>query len=162
MSMKRKIPVEGTKSTTASLKSELSLRSNPNEIRKVEEFLLEMNKKIHLNESSFHRLLVAATEAVTNAIVHGNKLDRRKRVKISYESREDFVRVTVEDRGRGFDPRQVPDPLKKENLLKESGRGVFLMRSMMDKIEFRLNERGTTIVMIFKLKKKRIARKKER
>lgn len=162
MSMKRKIPVEGTKFPPPLIESEMSLRSNPKEIRKVEEFLLEMNSKIHLNESSFHRLLVATTEAVNNAIVHGNKLDRRKRVKVSCEWRERFVRVKVEDRGGGFNPRQVPDPLKKENLLKESGRGVFLMRSMMDAVEFRLNEHGTTIVLTLRVRKKRGSRKKKR
>ena len=94
-------------------------------------------------------MLVSLTEAVTNAIVHGNNGDVSKSVKIQLEKSGDNFIIRVSDEGRGFDPNTLPDPTKGENLFKTGGRGVFLMQKLSDTVRFHNN--GSTVEMFFKL-----------
>jgi serine/threonine-protein kinase RsbW len=112
----------------------LTLRSNPRQIMRVEPFLKKIGHGVHLDEIQLHKLMVSLTEAVNNAIIHGNKLQADKRVKVRCEIMPGWLVLTVADEGKGFDPGQIGNPLRKKNLLKESGRGVFLMRTLMDKV----------------------------
>ena len=91
---------------------------------------------------------MALREAVTNAMVHGNHEDESKSVEVIFNCHDNELEIEVRDQGEGFDPANVPDPTKAENLLKTSGRGIFLMRTFMDEIEW-LNrpEGGTTVRM---------------
>lgn len=89
---------------------------------------------------------LALEEAFLNAIQHGNKMDLGKEVKIDYSVRADRVEVSVTDEGDGFAPELVPDPRYGENLYKLQGRGLLLMRSYMDVVEF--NERGNSVHMV--------------
>jgi serine/threonine-protein kinase RsbW len=127
--------------------------SDPKEIGRVESFLKEVNKVAKLDDGTFYRLLVASTEAVNNGIVHGNKLDVSKRVCITCTLKPGALLVKVQDEGGGFDADNLPDPLAEENLLKESGRGIFLMRSMMDKVEFKHDRHGTVVLMTINLRR---------
>jgi serine/threonine-protein kinase RsbW len=86
---------------------------------------------------SSQAIQMALHEALVNAIVHGNDEDETRRVNVELAARADGVAVRVRDEGRGFDPTRVPDPLTPEGLCKPSGRGVFLMRMLMDKVAFR-------------------------
>ena len=96
-------------------------------------------------ESRYHDLLVVLTEAVNNAIVHGNAGDPTKEVSIVVSVHATEIVATVRDMGSGFDPDQVPDPRLPENLLKEGGRGVFLIRQLADDVEYSVDDDGTNV-----------------
>lgn len=127
-------------------------KSDPKEIRKVEPFLNQINEAANLDDGSFYRLLVAGTEAVNNAILHGNRGDVRKTVHVVCVLSKDSLVFRVRDEGRGFKPEEVPDPLDEKNLLKTSGRGIFLMRSLMDKVNFAMTAEGAEVELIIDLK----------
>jgi serine/threonine-protein kinase RsbW len=129
--------------------------SVPEEIQRVEEFLQKLNKIMRLDDGTFYRLLVAGTEAMNNAVLHGNKSDPDKRVCMTCIQKTDVLIIRVQDEGEGFDARKLPNPTAEENLLKESGRGIFLMRSMMDKVLFKKNKQGTLVEMTINLKRLR-------
>jgi len=125
----------------------LVLSSRPNEIIKVEGFLEEINQTLQLDETRFNKLLIATTEAVNNGILHGNKRDPQKRVTLTCIANHSSLVVTVQDEGPGVDPDKLPDPLAEENLLRENGRGVFLMRSLMDSVDFEIFPGGSKVIM---------------
>ncbi|UCE99420.1 MAG: ATP-binding protein [Planctomycetota bacterium] len=89
---------------------------------------------------------LAIEEAFINAIKHGNKMDANKEVKIDYSVNPDKIEIFMTDLGDGFDPNSVPDPRRGENLYKTEGRGLLLMRSYMDVIEF--NNQGNRVRMV--------------
>jgi serine/threonine-protein kinase RsbW len=92
---------------------------------------------------------MAVREAITNAIVHGNKEDDAKQVEVAFTCIANGVEIEIKDQGEGFDPVHVPDPTAAENLMKTSGRGNFLMRSFMDEVHWEARpEGGTTVRMI--------------
>ena len=107
-----------------------------------------------LDEDARHWVNVAVRESVINAIKHGNAYDVRKRVHVEFtplNSREpaEGIQIRVRDEGPGFDPETLPDPLAPENLLKSSGRGIFLIRSFMDEMVLqRAPEGGMEVVMV--------------
>ncbi len=125
----------------------LVITSNPKFVGKVEGFLEKVNKRTQLNDIQFNKLLVAATEAVNNGIIHGNKRDPHKKVILSCEINNSSLVIRVEDEGPGVNPASLPDPLSEENLMRENGRGVFLMRSLMDVVEFEKIPDGSAVIM---------------
>jgi serine/threonine-protein kinase RsbW len=95
------------------------------------------------------KITMAIREAVINAIIHGNKNNSKKKVSISYNFDSSKLEVTVSDQGNGFDYSKLPDPTNNENLLKPFGRGIFFIRSFMDKVLFTIQPgKGLTITMI--------------
>lgn len=116
----------------------------------VEKFIDETCSAFKINEDSYGNILVALTEAVNNAIQHGNKLDPNKNVDISFKKKSpDIISFIIKDEGPGFDYNNLPDPTDPENIEKLSGRGVFLMRNLADKVSFEDN--GSTVILDFKL-----------
>jgi serine/threonine-protein kinase RsbW len=113
-----------------------------------------MARRAGLDDESVHWCGVAVRESVINAIKHGNGGDREKRVFVQFTVAVDAdlggMAVTVRDEGRGFDPDALPDPLSPENLLKSSGRGIFLMRNFMDEITLRRAPQGGMEVFMMK------------
>jgi serine/threonine-protein kinase RsbW len=92
---------------------------------------------------------MAVREAITNAIVHGNKEDDTKKVELTLNCSQNAVEIQVKDQGEGFDPGSVPDPTAPENILKTSGRGNFLIRNLMDEVNWSSGaEGGTTVRMV--------------
>lgn len=122
--------------------------SDPKEISKIEKFLEDVNVVARLDDGAFYRLLVATTEAVNNAIVHGNKSDPGKQVCVNCDIVNSSIYVYVKDEGPGFDPDSIPNPTEKDNLMRPSGRGVFLMRTLMDDVRFHFTEEGTVVELI--------------
>ncbi len=98
---------------------------------------------------AFH-LSLAVREAFTNALTHGNGLDERKKVRLSYEVLDDAVRVCITDEGEGFELREIPDPLSPENLDRTAGRGLFLIKSYVDKLDVRRSSGGGSRVCLTK------------
>lgn len=129
------------------MKKEIRIPSVRSNIRLVEAFLLELNDALSLDESVLDRIMISITEVVNNGIIHGNKADESKHVHLSCVCYDDRLDFTVRDEGRGFHPDDLPDPLDENNLLKEGGRGVLIIRSMMDAVEFRGDEHGMEVFL---------------
>ncbi len=96
------------------------------------------------------QIAMAAVEGATNAVVHGNKCQRSRKVRVLFERTRSGIVVSVMDEGEGFDLGRVPDPTDEANLMKESGRGIFIMRQVMDRVEFEQPESGGTLVRMAK------------
>jgi serine/threonine-protein kinase RsbW len=131
----------------------MTIGSDPKNIVKVEKFLDKVVKVVPLDEIQMNKLMVSLTEAVNNAIMHGNKSNPKKKVTITCESVPGWLLLIVNDEGKGFDPQGVANPLKNENLLRESGRGIFLMRTLMDKVEFEPIRGGYEVRLWLELRK---------
>jgi serine/threonine-protein kinase RsbW len=93
---------------------------------------------------------MAVREAVTNAVLHGNKLDDAKVVGLKLRNTPATFEITVQDQGSGFNPNEVPDPTEAENILKTSGRGIFFMRNFMDEVDWSADPKGGTKVRMIK------------
>jgi serine/threonine-protein kinase RsbW len=135
-----------------------TLESNLESVNQAEETARRIATEMGFAEEEIYGIAMAVREATINAVLHGNAYDPAKKVQVQFDrNRHGTLRVTVHDEGKGFDLDKVPNPLEPENLLKQSGRGVFLIRSYMDEVRVRKLERGTEITMI-----KRIARRRRR
>ena len=91
---------------------------------------------------------MVSREAVVNAVLHGNRYDQDKVVTVSVELNAEALVIKVADEGEGIHPDAIPDPLAPENILRSSGRGVFLMRAFMDEVDFRQLHPGTEITLV--------------
>ena len=131
-------------------KQELDFASNIKNIYQVEKFIEEISDLYHINNTYFGNLLLAITEAVTNAIVHGNANDNSKKVRVEFNSDKKGLCFKVIDEGDGFDYMNVPNPLNGLNEEEYNvGRGIFLIKSLADEVNF--NESGNEIELIFKI-----------
>jgi len=99
-------------------------------------------------EDEVMRISMAVREAAINAVLHGNAYDPVKKVKLDFESTGHDLVITIADQGKGLDLSKIPDPLAPENLLKTSGRGIFLIRSFMDEVHIHPSHTGTEIKLI--------------
>tara|TARA_B100002051_G_scaffold267868_1_gene296904 strand:- start:1073 stop:1462 length:390 start_codon:yes stop_codon:yes gene_type:complete len=115
----------------------------------VESFIDNVGEKIKIQEAIYGNVLVSVTEAVNNAIVHGNKEDKNKKVRLGLKQNKKSVRFVVEDEGVGFDYNNLPDPTNPKNIDKVKGRGIFLIKSLSDKTTFKRG--GRVVEMLFKL-----------
>ena len=105
-------------------------------IRIIESFIDNARDKYHLTDDIYGNIMIAVTESVNNAIVHGNKADKNKNVHLSLSLNDSQVKFTVQDEGEGFDYDNLPDPTAPENLEKPGGRGIFLMKNLCDEVIF--------------------------
>ncbi|MCH8494099.1 MAG: ATP-binding protein [Balneolales bacterium] len=119
-----------------SKKWKLELETNLDQLDQVEELVNSISKHAHLSEDQYDALMLTASEAVTNAMKHGNKMDASKKVFVTASLDDTSIQVSGEDEGDGFDPDALPDPLDPANLLKTSGRGVFLMKTYCDGVAY--------------------------
>ena len=129
--------------------TELELKSQPESLGQVEKIIDNLRITYDVSEDMFGNMLVAITEAVTNAIYHGNKSDPAKRVHIQYQIKNNNLSFVVADEGAGFDYYNLPDPTAPENLEKECGRGIFLMKHLADQLIFADN--GRVVELNFKI-----------
>src|SRR6266436_1759675 len=100
------------------------------------------------DEDEVMRISMAVREAAVNAVLHGNAYDPSKKVNVDFVSDGHDLVITIRDQGKGLDLEKIPDPLAPENLLKTSGRGIFLIRSFMDQVEIHPTQTGTEIKLI--------------
>jgi serine/threonine-protein kinase RsbW len=110
----------------------------------------ELVKSCGLDEQVAFGVDMAVREAVTNAVVHGNQEDESKSVEVIFGCGENALEIEIRDQGEGFDPATVPDPTEPANLLKTSGRGIFLMRTFMDEVDWFMRPDGGTTVRLVK------------
>jgi serine/threonine-protein kinase RsbW len=125
-----------------------TLESTLASVNKAEQAAAEVAAKSGFDEDDCGRIAMAVREATVNAVLHGNRYDPSKRVTVSFESTPQALTTAVRDEGTGLDPATLPNPLAPENLLKQSGRGIFLIRAFMDEIHFRTLSPGNEITMI--------------
>lgn len=127
----------------------LELQSNPSSISHIEPYVNQIVEDFGINDEIYGNILISLTEAVNNAIIHGNKEDLSKKVviKLVDKNPSDQIAFQISDDGPGFDFDELPDPTAPENILKLGGRGVFLMQQLSDNIQFMDN--GSTVQMNF-------------
>jgi len=116
-------------------------------IRIIESFIDNAKEKYHLNDDIYGNIMIAVTEAVNNAIKHGNKDNSSKNVFISLSLEEGMIKFKVQDEGTGFDFHQLPDPTLPENISRPGGRGIFLMKHLSDEVDFK--ENGKVVELSF-------------
>ncbi len=114
--------------------------------RRLAEEILGQVQTCGCSEEVCFAIRLALEEALSNAIKHGNRFDRRKKIHVSARIAPDRADITVADEGEGFDPALVPDPTADENLEKPCGRGIMLMRAYMDEVKY--NDQGTKVRMV--------------
>lgn len=131
--------------------NQISIKSVPENLSVVEQYIEDVCNENKISPDIFGNILITTTEAVNNAIIHGNKNDENKSVVVTYRIDDDLKRIifTVSDQGKGFDYNNLPDPTAPENLTMIGGRGVFLIKQLADFVIFSNN--GSTIELEFKM-----------
>ncbi|MGO8757331.1 MAG: ATP-binding protein [Terracidiphilus sp.] len=131
-------------------KSKLNFRlsSTMESVSKVEAAADELAAGAGLDEDQRFHVVMAVREAAINAVLHGNEYDSARPIEVSIENTGVDLVFVIADQGQGFDPQRVPDPLAAENLLRGTGRGIFLIRSLMDEVHFRQLHPGTELTLI--------------
>lgn len=125
----------------------LEIGSDLKYMLEVEGLIDEVCSSYELNEDHYGNILIAVTEAVNNAIVHGNLNDEDKKVTIEANKQDKEVVFIISDEGKGFDYTNLPDPTAPENIEKPDGRGIFLMKNLSDEVSFDLN--GSKVSITF-------------
>lgn len=119
--------------------------SNAKHLSDVDDFVEGHLREYGAGDSTIADIAISVSELVNNAIVHGNKVTEDAIVTVAIVRNGDTVTISVTDEGGGFNPTEIDDPLKDENLLKEVGRGIFIVESLMDKVEITPTDNGTTV-----------------
>jgi len=128
---------------------EVKLESTLESVELAEEMVKHFAEQHGFEDDEVHQIGMAVRESVVNAVVHGNAYSAQKKVLLAVEAGGDRFLVRVQDQGAGFELKEIPDPLAEENLLKRSGRGLFLIRAFMDELSVRrLAPQGTEVVMV--------------
>jgi serine/threonine-protein kinase RsbW len=130
--------------------TELSLPSRIETVATAAAAIAEFIGRSGMSDDAAYGIDMAVREAVTNAVLHGNRQDENKTVDIVLKSSPDAVEISVHDQGPGFNPEEVPDPTATENIMKTSGRGIFFMRTFMDEVDWLIRPEGGTTVRMLK------------
>lgn len=126
----------------------ITINSDVEKLRVVETLVDTLSKKLGIPDEVYGKILISTVEAVNNAIIHGNKGDAGKMVTVNFTADGNMFDVTVTDQGEGFEYNSLPDPTDPSNIENVHGRGVFIMRSLADTIEY--NEAGNEVKMSFR------------
>ncbi|MCX7879982.1 MAG: ATP-binding protein [Ignavibacteria bacterium] len=130
---------------------EINFTSDKFSLSIIETILQKVQNKFPFEKKKFQDILVATTEAVINAIQHGNQCDPMKNVTLKVVAYDKNLIVIVSDEGRGFDPTNLDDPRKPENIHKERGRGIFLIKELSDNFTVQTSEKGTEVKILFNI-----------
>jgi serine/threonine-protein kinase RsbW len=128
----------------------LKLPSGIEAVNEVASTVAGILKGLGITDDASFGIDLAVREAVTNAVLHGNKQDQSKLVEVNVKASPDALEILVHDEGSGFVPENVPDPTQSDNILKSSGRGIFFMHNFMDEVEWFIKPGGGTTVRLFK------------
>ena len=130
---------------------EIAIPSIPEKIHFVEAKTEKLAKKLGFDEDTCDNLGIAVTEVVANAITHGNKKDKSKKVHIKFVYTNKVFKIHIRDEGTGFKPEEIANPLEPENIYKESGRGIFIVKTLMDDVKYMFDKNGSEIILIKKI-----------
>lgn len=125
-----------------------TLESTLDSVNKIEQTAEQSAQRAGFDEDTIPHIAMAVREAAVNAVLHGNAYDTSKHITASFETTSDALTIRIADEGPGLDPETLPDPLAPENILRGSGRGIFLIRSFMDEVHFRQLHPGTELTLI--------------
>jgi serine/threonine-protein kinase RsbW len=125
-----------------------TLDSTLDSVNKIEQISEQCAQRAGFDEDTIPHIAMAVREAAVNAVLHGNSYDTNKHVTASFETTTDSLIIRITDQGPGLDPDKIPDPLAPENILRGSGRGIFLIRAFMDEVNFRQLHPGTELTLI--------------
>lgn len=125
-----------------------SLNSTMDSVSEVEATAEKYASRAGLDEDEQFRVTMAVREATVNAVLHGNDYDPAKKITVSFEITGDSLVIKIADEGKGLNPDSLPDPLAPENLMRGTGRGIFLIRSFMDEVHFRQLHPGTELTLV--------------
>ena len=126
----------------------LTLGSSIESVDRVEQAAQEFAERAGFDEDTVPNIAMAVREAAVNAVIHGNAYSLDKHITATFETNSDSLVVRITDQGAGLDPNAVPDPLAPENILRGSGRGIFLIKAFMDEVHFRQLHPGTELTLI--------------
>lgn len=143
-----------SKENLNSHKHELIISSDLDNLKKVEKFCQKICHQVGFSDEQCDNMAIALTELAINAIMHGNKEDRRKKVTFHSVSKDDRIEVSIADEGGGFDPDKLPNPTNPQNIWKEHGRGIFLVQNLIDEVIFQKTGEGMKIILTEYLQKK--------
>jgi serine/threonine-protein kinase RsbW len=124
------------------------LASTMDSVAEVEAAAEKLTQAAGMDEDEGFRVVMAVREAAVNAVLHGNGYDPNKQITVGLENTGKSLVITVADEGEGLDPEKIPDPLAPENLLRGTGRGIFLIRSFLDEVHFRQLHPGTELTLV--------------
>jgi serine/threonine-protein kinase RsbW len=125
-----------------------TLESTLDSVNKIEQTAEQCAHRAGFDEDTIPHIAMAVREAAVNAVLHGNAYDTSKHITASFETTSEALIIRIADEGPGLDPDTLPDPLAPENILRGSGRGIFLIRSFMDEVHFRQLHPGTEVTLI--------------
>ena len=132
----------------------LTVPSERNSIESVIIFAENIAKRMKLKKSESDNFAISVSEVVANAIIYGNKLNKDKKVKIDVYINENEITVKVKDEGTGFNPDILKNPTDPENILKETGRGLFILKNLNDKVDFNQTKEGFEVTFSKRFSKK--------
>ncbi len=133
---------------TPTTRTTITLPSTLDTVDRVEQEAETFANRAGFSEDDISNIAMAVREAAVNAVIHGNSYSRDKEVTASFEANDNDLVIRICDQGTGFNEQTIPDPLSPENILRGSGRGVFLMRAFMDEVHFRQLSPGTELTLI--------------
>ena len=126
--------------------------SDPDFLPELDNYLIDIAKESGMNEDKFNNLSLSFSEAASNSIVHGNKKNKDKKIGITIKVNDSKMTIVIKDQGNGFKVESVPDPTKPENILKDSGRGIHIMRSFLDDLYYNFTPNGTETILVLNLR----------
>ena len=125
------------------------LESKLDSVDEAEDLVVQMAEKAGFEEDDLHKIAMSVRESMVNAVVHGNRYNAHKKVHVTVSNGPGKLEIRIVDQGEGFELTEVPDPLDEENLLRNSGRGIFLMKAFMDEVQVRRAQPvGTEVTMV--------------
>jgi serine/threonine-protein kinase RsbW len=128
---------------------ERAFESTLESVDEAEGIIIDAAARAGFDEDEQHHISMAARECLVNAVVHGNRYSGHKKVHVAIETTAERIKIVIRDEGQGFDLSDLPDPLAEENLLRHSGRGIFLIRAFMDEFDMRkVAPHGTEVTLV--------------
>lgn len=126
-------------------------QSNPEILPEIETYIVGIAQKHNMDEDKINLLALSVSEAASNSIVHGNGANPAKKVTVSISVINNIFKVVFLDQGTGFDPDEVPDPTAPENILKDHGRGIHIMKSYLNQLKYKFTPEGTETILELEL-----------
>jgi serine/threonine-protein kinase RsbW len=123
------------------------VQSDPDLLPELEEYIIKIAQEAEMDESKINSLALSFSEAISNSMRHGNRFDINKTVTINVTINNSKMIVSLKDEGKGFNLKTVPDPTKPENILRDSGRGIHIMKNFLDNISYNFTPTGTEVIL---------------
>ncbi|MBK7106093.1 MAG: ATP-binding protein [Ignavibacteriae bacterium] len=127
-------------------------KSDPELLPEIEKFILDtIQNEIKISDEKKNSIEISIAEAAANSIIHGNNSDPQKNIFVNLSINQKKIKISFKDEGNGFNPKKIPNPTIPENILKGSGRGLFIMKSLADDVKFNFDKNGTELILTFYL-----------